>query len=139
MNVKEIWTNTDFEEMGWHDSRLYQVKFPGEESEFVLYLDYIFEWVKPEEGEKFFKFWVSPCELIFENIYNLKLNLSFENYIDIYVDDIKREKIGLTPNGKMIDWNFVIETDKGNIEFKATGFRMKTISQPKLSEHQDYR
>ena len=137
MEIREKWTDDDFEEMGWHDSRLYQIKFPNEECDFTLFLDYIFQWVKPKEGEEFFKFWVSPCELTFKNVVDLDINISFKNAVGIDISKIKREKIGLTPNGKMMEWKYIIETDKGNIEFLSTGFTMETISEPILSEGQD--
>jgi hypothetical protein len=134
MEVKEIWTNEDFREMGWHDSRLYQIKFPDEECNFTLYLDYIFKWEKQEND--FFKFWVSPCEMIFKNVLDSEINISFKKAIGIDIIEIKREKVGLTPNGKMIDWKFLIETDKGTIELIATDFEMNVISQPILSDSQ---
>jgi len=30
MNVKEIWTEQDFGEMGWHDSSIFTISFPDE-------------------------------------------------------------------------------------------------------------
>jgi len=135
MEVKEIWTSDDFEVMGWHDSRLYQMKFPNEDYNFVLYIDYIFKWEKQQDDS--FKFWVSPCELKFLNISDLKLNLSFDNFSEIFVSEIKKQEIGLTPNEKMIEWKYIIETDRGNIEFLSTGYIMKVISEPILSESQD--
>ena len=135
MEVKEKWTNSDFNEMGWHDARLYQIKFPDEEFNFTIYLDYIFKWEKQEDG--FFKFWVSPCEMVFKNVFDLDVNISFTKSIGIDIDNIQREKIGLTPNGKMTDWKFLIQTDKGTIELIATDFEMNLISQPILSNGQD--
>lgn len=135
MEVKEIWTDSDFDEMGWHDSRLYRMKFPDEDYNFILYIDYIFKWEKQKDDS--FKFWVSPCELKFQNISNLKLNLSFEDFLEIFICEIKRQKIGLTPNGKMIEWKYIVETDRGDIEFESTDFEMNLISQPILSESQD--
>ena len=61
MDVKGIWTDSDFGQMGWHDSRFYSLEFPGVNNEISLDLDYIFEWVKQENGE--FLFWVSLCIL----------------------------------------------------------------------------
>ena len=133
MKVKKIWTDNDFDEMGWHDSRLYQLKFPDEDCNFILYIDYIFEWVKYKDR---YKFWVSPCEMVFKNVIDLNLNLLFENSIGIDIDLIKREEMGLTPNGKMTDWKYQIETDRGRIEFTSTGFEMNLISQPILSKSQ---
>lgn len=135
MEVKRTWSNSDFKEMGWHDSRLYQLKFPDEECDFVLYIDYIFKWVEQPDGH--YKFWVSPCELTFKNVINLEIDISFKNSVGIDISEIKREKIGLTPNKKMTNWRFIVDTDKGNIELVATDFDMKVISQPKLIESQD--
>lgn len=28
MKVKEIWTEKDFEDMGWHDSHVHAISFP---------------------------------------------------------------------------------------------------------------
>ncbi len=120
--------------MGWHDSRLYQLKFPDEDCNFVLYLDYIFKWEEQNDG--FFKFWVSPCKMTFHNVIDADINISFRKSIGIDIIDIKRKKIGLTPNGKMIDWKFLIETDKGNIGLVATDFEMKVISQPIFTSSQ---
>jgi hypothetical protein len=135
MKVKEKWTNNDFDEMGWHDSRLYKIKFPDDEFNFTIYLDYIFKWEKGNDG--FFKFWVSPCEMIFKNVFNLDMNISFKKSINIDIDNIKRDKAGLTPNGKMTNWNFLIETDKGFIELMGTDFEMNVISQPVFINSQD--
>ena len=134
MEVKETWTNKDFEVMGWHDSRLYQLKFPDEDCNFIIYLDYIFKW--EEQANGFFKFWVSPCRIIFKNVLDADINISFKKSIGIDINEIKREKIGVTPNGEMIDWKFLIETDKGTIELIATDFEMHVISQPVLIDSQ---
>ena len=134
MIIKDKWSDNDFNDMGWHDSRLYNIKFPDEEYSFTLYLDYIFEWVKTVDNK--FNFWVSPCKLVFENVINLKVNLCFENSIGIDINSIHREKIGLTPNGKLEEWKYTIETDRGNIELLATGFEMSLMHQPILSDSQ---
>lgn len=134
MKVKETWSDSDFEEMGWHDSRLYQIKFPDEKFEFTLFIDYIFKWVEVDDR---FKFWVSPCKLKFHNVINLKIDLSFENILGIDIVSVERTKVGLTPNGKMTKWMYLIETDKGNISFESTGYTMDVISEPEFLESQD--
>lgn len=134
MEVKEKWVDDDFDEMGWHDSRLYQVKFPNEECDFILYLDYIFKWV---EHKNYFNFWVSPSELIFKNVTSLNINVCFKQAVGVNIENIEREKLGLTPNKKMTYWKYTIITDKGNIELISTNFEMNIISQPILTKSQD--
>lgn len=134
MKVKERWTDDDYNEMDWHDSKLYQLKFLDEKFEITLFLDYIFEWIKENEG---FKFLVSPCKLIFKNVSNLNIKLAFENHIGIYINEIRRSQLGLTPNKKFINWKYIIETDRGNIEFNTTGYKMELISDPIITDRQD--
>ena len=135
MKVKKEWSEKDFNIMGWHDATLYEMYFPNENHKFILNLDYIFKWVKSKSEEKY-SFWVSRCKLSFHNVTNLKINLNFENGVGIYIHDIERKGIGLTPNGKMMDWQYEIETDKGQITFITTGFIQEVISNPILSDSQ---
>ena len=72
---KWIWTDADFEQMGWHDSQIYAFAFLSETNEFVLDVDYILRWVQPASDETHFKFWVSPATLVFENAYDVKVDL----------------------------------------------------------------
>jgi len=134
MVVKEIWTNSDFEIMGWHDCRIYAMSFPDEKFKFYLELDYIFKWEKYYEG---YKFWVSPCHLIFENIYDLRVEMDFQDSIGLYMIEIKRLNPRLSPNQKMTIWDYIIECDSGRIFVSASGFTQIVIKQPVLSETQD--
>ena len=60
---KFLWTDHDFENMDWHDCKLFAISF-GDNFQLLLDIDYIFKWV---QTGKTFKFWVSPCTLVFEN------------------------------------------------------------------------
>jgi hypothetical protein len=135
MEIKSIWRDEDFESMNWHDSRLYQIYFPDDSCEFKVFIDYIFKWVQDKES---FKFWVAPCELIFHNVTNLKINLLFENQVGVDIGGIIRNKIGLTPNKLYHQWDYEIITDKGNLNFTTTGFTMNLLSEPNYSNSQDY-
>lgn len=131
MNVKKLWTDSEFKNMGWHDSRLYSIAFPDESLKFVLNIDYIFKW---EEATK--KFWVAPCILTFEDTLNLKIDIDFKNSTGIDIVSIGRDNKRLSPNGKIVIWDYSIETDKGIISFESSGYQQKVISQPILSDSQ---
>jgi|SRR5687767_7340153 len=83
---KSLWTEADFEIMGWHDARIYALAFLEETFEFALDIDYILEWVKPVPPAERFTFWVSPCTLVFENVSELEIDLA--PYVDLTIDDI---------------------------------------------------
>lgn len=135
MDVKHIWTDADFDDMGWHDSRLYSLSFPDENFEFSLDIDYIFQWVQPTSIS--FQFWVSPCTLVFENVIDLKIDIDFSNSITISIIGIERSSDRMSPNGKAVMWKYAIETDKGILTFLSTGFRQYVRDNPRLIDSQD--
>jgi hypothetical protein len=135
MNVKNVWTDSDFNEMGWHDCRLYSVIIPGEDFKLKFNLDYIFD-VEKKENE-FKGFWVAPCDLYFLDIVGLKINIDFKDNMLLFISDIRRFNSRPAPNPEVIIWDYEIECDNGDISFSATGFRQELISQPILSETYD--
>ncbi|TXL06192.1 hypothetical protein BMR08_15615, partial [Methylococcaceae bacterium CS2] len=98
-------------------------------------IDYIFKWAKNDAEQK--GFWVSPCELLFFNVAGLKIDVDFQDNMLLCISDIRRKNERLTPNGKVIEWDFEIECDHGLILFSATGFEQRVRTQPVLSETQD--
>lgn len=135
MNVRECWSDSDFSDMGWHDSRLYVVALPNEEFKLALNIDYIFKWEKLPDSAT--EFWVSPCDLIFNNVSNFKMDVDFKDTNLLFISDIKRTNKKLTPNKKFTDWDYEIECDNGVISFSATGFEQRVRKQPVLSASQD--
>src|SRR4051812_16698612 len=91
---KWIWTEADFEQMGWHDARVHAVSFVRDEFEIVFDLDYILEWVHPTAGETYFKFWVAPVTLVFEKVYDIEMEFSEPDFELDYIDrkDPRRPK-----------------------------------------------
>jgi hypothetical protein len=72
---KWIWTEADFEVMGWHDSQIHAMAFFPEEFELVFDIDYIFEWIDPQPNETYYKFWIAPATLVFKNIHDVEFDI----------------------------------------------------------------
>lgn len=109
---KWIWSENDFEEMGWHNCLIYAIQFNGKIS---LDLDYAIEWNTPEAAGMPFTFWVSPATLIFDNVTLFKVDFSidFTNGIAIY-GVIRREIDNTT------EWT--IKTHVGSIIIHSDSF-----------------
>ncbi|QWW68956.1 hypothetical protein [Rhizobium sp. WYJ-E13] len=135
MVEKEIWTNEDFDVMGWHDCRLYSISLPNESFDLKIDIDYIFKWEK--RGDRFFGFWVSECDLTFHQVFDFKITIEPENTTPTIISDITRKNVRPTPSGELFVWDYEIELDKGVICFSATGFTQKLRSQPVFSESQN--
>jgi len=134
MDVKENWTDSDFDELGWHDCRLYGIVLPDENFTLAFDLDYIFKWEKVLNG---FNFWISPCDLVFRDISGLKVDIDYKDSMLMFVSELKRTNSRLSPNGKLMLWDYCVECDNGQITFSSSGFTQKIRLQPVLSETQD--
>ena len=132
---KPLWTADDFQVMGWHDSRVWAMVADEEKFEFAMDLDYIFKWVHPGSGETYFKFWVAPVTMVFENAYDVTIDIESRQG-GIEVADLHREEPKPTPNGDLMDYLFRFECQEGEISLRATGYRMYVRSEPRLMQGQ---
>jgi hypothetical protein len=133
---KEIWTEADFEEMSWEDSTIQAFSY-NKEDEFLLDIDYIFEWIEPkEEKDRYFKYWIAPCTLIFQNVHDLVLNIGISAAHHRKIDNVLTGNPQRPKNaeqlGKELEYDWIIETTNGEISFKATGYNQYVRQQPRL-------
>ena len=135
MKVKEIWTEVDFEAMSWHDSCIHAMYFPCDVNRFILEIDYLFSW-EQNANDEFYKFWISPAQLTFVSVANLKIDVDFNIAVGLDIIDITRPSSRLSKNGKVDMWTYIIETDKGIISLESSGFVQKIKKQPVLSNSQ---
>lgn len=136
---KYIWTEDDFDAMGWHDATLYAVGFLPEKYQLMLDIDYIFKWVEPDKGGTFYKFVVSPATLIFQNVHGLSVSIS-EPFRPIQIQSIDRMSPKQPPNADYTDrdkeWHWVIDLEIGTIELDSIGFTQIIRKTPVLNEAQ---
>ena len=135
---KKIWTDTDFDIMGWHDCKVYAISFfDGASFELALDIDYIFKWIKPNDNDTYFKFWVAPATLVFKNVHDLNINL---DSIDFKIDEIVRSNPIRPKNadyvGDVFEYDWTVETSSGVLTFKSIGYLQIIRQNPNLSDHQ---
>jgi len=132
---KDVWSEVDFKEMGWHDASLWSMVSNAELFEYLIDLDYIFKWVHPKDNETCFKFWVAPVTMVFENASDVKIDIESQQGL-IEVSDLHMESPELTPNGKFTSHTYRFECQEGEILLKATGFKMYVRQKPQLIQGQ---
>ena len=130
---KWLWTESDFEIMGWHDARVYAIAFSPKKFEIAFDIDYIFQWVHPKQNETYFSFWVSPATLVFDNVYDVEFDIGSYNG-GLEIDAIKRESVGAPRNaqaiGKNEEWIWTIECQEGEIKFRSAGYKQYIRAKP---------
>lgn len=136
--TKKKWTDADFEKMIWHDNYIHGFYVDAENTQLIFDIDYIFEWL---ESDNKFNFLVSPSTLIFHNVYNLKIAISWtDSALEMAIDKIIRDNKQLTPNKKFTkyEWtiNIIWPKPGGNITFESTGFTQIIRKKPKLFSKQ---
>ena len=136
---KWIWTEADFEVMGWHDCQIHAMAFFPENFELVFDIDYLFEWIDPQPNETFFKFWVAPATLVFNNVYDVELEIDSHN-VNLEIDNIKRDDESLPHNAEFIrkesEWLWTIECQEGEIRFRSVGYQQFIRTAPHLTQSQ---
>ena len=135
---KSIWTDEDFNEMGWHDSRLYSISLPNEKYKISFDIDYIFRWER--DGDNISGFWVAPCLMEFYNVSEFRVQIPPKdnggyNIIGFDISDVTRGEIQSTPNDAKVR-RYKIEGEGGLIEFDAMGFVMTVKDAPVFSQNQ---
>jgi hypothetical protein len=135
---KWTWTETDFSRMGWHDCHIHAIAFVPDQFEFVLDIDYIFQWVNPQPGEACFKFWVAPATLVFENVCNIVFDLKTDGGVE--VESLIREAPQRPHNaehiGRELEWRWIFECQEGSISFQSVGYKQYVRAMPQLTQHQ---
>jgi len=136
---KSILTEFDFDTMDWHDSVIYALSL-GKKNELVFDIDYIFQWVDPIGERENYKFWVSPCTLVFENVYALKFDIEVTEPFEIEISDISYNNPQKPKNAEFIkcdvEYDWTIETNQGEITFKSIGYKQFTRLKPVLQDRQ---
>jgi hypothetical protein len=136
---KWIWTEADFDVMGWHDSQIHGLAFLPDGFELAFDIDYVFEWLDPQLNETYFRFWVAPATLVFKNVHDVELSIDSYN-AQLEIDDIKREDESPPTNaeyiGKDTEWLWTIECQEGEIRFRSVGYEQFIRAAPQLTYSQ---
>lgn len=135
---KTLFTEDDFDEMGWHDNQIHAIAFGPVHYELSFDIDYIFKWEQPLPGEKGYRFWISPATLVFENVYDLKIEQPYPYYagltmMDIYREEMEKERAW--PVDKKV-WKWTLDCLEASWVFSATGYRQFIRRKPVLLDQQ---
>jgi hypothetical protein len=123
---KLVWSESDFEIMGWHDCPIYGILFANN---VAFDIDYIFKWVLNEQN-KHNEFWISPATLVFEQARNLKIEIDSDFINGLEIADIHQQKL------ENNEYKYHMETQEGDIHLIASGYRQYIKKNPVLKKSQ---
>ena len=133
-------TMNDFEKMNWHDNAIHAFRIregeDGYSGELDLDIDYILEWLSPENNS--FSFRVTPATLTFHGVSDLVISVNYAKATacvqPMTIHEIHRE-IETLPNGySTFNWNVEINwPPQSFISFSSSGFTQVLHGQPIVS------
>ncbi len=129
--------NDDFDNLAWHDSKVYSIVFPNIDNSLNIDIDFIIEWVENEDSCGF-NFLVAPAILRFENISNLSIRIDLNDLAELFIDEVKKINCRLSPNGNVLLYDFNIVLNVGEISFTSTGFKQEYTNVPQIGKEQTY-
>jgi hypothetical protein len=119
---KVLFTEADFESMDWHDVHVHAIAFGPNAYEFSFDIDYLFRWLDPLPGKKYYRNWIGPATLVFENVYDASFATAAYAGLTILSVNRKDEKTSRV-NPALTDWLWVLDCVEGEVTFRATGYR----------------
>jgi hypothetical protein len=138
--TKTVWSDSDFDQMGWHDVHVHAMAFATSEYELLMDIDYMFAWVDPEPPAVHYSFWMSPCTLIFRNVHSF--NARIEWGLGLEISHVAREDAGTPRNAEYIkenkEWKWIFDCQEGEFSFVATGYTQITRRPPVRAASQHF-
>jgi hypothetical protein len=128
---RRILTIKDFENISWHDCKIFGFAF--DESKYKLYfdIDFISEWIVPENNRKRYKLKIAPATLVFDNVWDV--NFEIDTNLSLDIDNIIKENPHASKNKpKEIEYEWSIELLQGEITFKSIGFKLYLRDEPQI-------
>jgi hypothetical protein len=137
---KSLWTDADFESMGWHDVVVHAVAFDTEHHELLLDIDYIFAWVDPSPSSQYFSFWLAPSTLVFRDVWEMRIQ--YEASLGFQLQGIKRTEPRVRPHplpeGRKEERRWTLDGNEGEISFWAIGYSQFVRQIPKHHREQSF-
>lgn len=136
--VRDCYSEADFERLGFHDCRIWAIRWSPQDFSIALDLDYIVEWVEPTQEASNYAFWICPAELRFANVDGVDVALQWSGLpLECHIAELHRRESRQTPNGTLQWlWELELSAPGGSISLWATGFHLKMLAKPVLSNVQ---
>ena len=131
-----ILTIKNFENISWHDCKIFGLAF--DELKYKLYfdIDFISEWVMPENNKKYYKLRIAPATLVFNNVWDI--NFEIDTNLSLDIDNVVKRNPHASKNKPMeVEYDWSIELLQGEITFKSIGFKLYLRNEPQILSLKD--
>lgn len=138
MDTKLVFTTSNFNQIQWHDTKIYAFAFDDKNYKFYLDVDLILEWINPQSNSENYTFKIVPATIVFFNTWNLIFDV--DTNLNLIIEDVEMSNPHLPNNIKhienILEYCWKIELSEGEIKFNSIGFEIFAKSEPILSNEQ---
>jgi hypothetical protein len=132
---QRLFTEADFERMSWHDAPIHAFAFGPGPFEISFDIDYLYRWLDPLPGEKYYRFWIGSATLVFETAY--ETNFATGACSNIVILGVRREDGKPSRvNAALTDRRWTFACVEGEISSRTTGYRQFARKPPVLLSQQ---
>jgi hypothetical protein len=133
----ETWTESDYEELSWHDCHTHGFTIVEREygcGDLVLDIDFITEW--KVEDDRSLSFLVAPATLTFHDIWDLVIELDYKSaqsgMMPFSIDGLAREPLELEHDASQTKFCYQMDVNwpYGSISFKGHRFKQTLRAEP---------
>ena len=135
MAVRDIYTEADFESMGWHDCDIHAIALeplPDHPGRLLLDIDYLVEWQRPDPASRQLAFMVSPATLVFDQAWDLVTNIDLSGW-GFQLSILEVERDGPDERG-LSTWK--LAGDQFELSISSPGFTLYLRREPIFCEGQ---
>ncbi len=129
-----IWSDIEIEDISWHDSSIRSLLLGDDGVQLLFDIDFICEWIGPEEKHSVFSFYIAPATLVFPYASEIRVSLFDGTPMSIF--SIDKENPRPTPYGNDTVWDWTIDGPHGQIRLRSTGFVLYFRCEPLLTQSQ---
>lgn len=131
-----------FEEFNWHDNAIHGFRIiegpDGCGGQLVLDIDFIVEWLPPQDENNSFQFRIAPANLTFHDVTDLVVSIDYASSTaaiqPMTIHEIHREVVTYSNGHSSLTWKVEINWPrKSFISFCSTGFTQELKGEPIVS------
>lgn len=135
---KYVWTEKDYENMGFNLATVHSIGFVPTKYELMFDIDYIFRRIDPKPPSSYYTLWIAPATLVFRNIneQNIEIGGIYGDGLQLDGSGINRLESRSPRNADYIEdkteWKWIIDMHYGEASFWSTGYNMYVRQEARL-------
>lgn len=135
--TRRTFTDADLDDLSFHDVRVLGYAALRERHELRFDVDYLVEWLCPEDGSGTCTFRISPATLVFLDVTAMEISLRSPEG-EFALDALVRSDLVRPEGASPGPWQFELRPHEGGyVRVRAMGFQLHLRAEPLVADQQE--